>query len=218
MINSFLFRATCYHAAYQEKRMKRLFPLIALALLLIAPVFARATEDEALINEDDTWNMYTRLGLSFSEVGQDDAFWGNLEVGGILNNQLALGLRFNTLGQETDPGFNGYNNPDKFDLWYGGLAVEYTAWANKIFHASLAFFIGGGQLRLEPTPSGNDEDEQIFVMEPSLNIMINVTPRSELGLGLGYRDTDTYDSDINGLDDGSLSGLVGTLFLRLTND
>jgi hypothetical protein len=101
---------------------------------------------------------------------------------------------------------------------FAGLALEYTAWANHLIHTSLGFFIGGGQMRLNRTSDGDDLDVDLFVMEPSLNVMVNLTPHSEVGLGLAYRHADTYDSSLPNLSGGSLSGLVGALFLRLTSE
>lgn len=194
--------------------MKRLLPLLVLTLLA-ATASAYMPEEETLLDETDTWNMYSKFGTSFSDIGNDSGFWGNVEVGSILNNKLALGLRASSLLQGVNPGFDGYSNPDKFDIFYGGLATEYTWWAEKLWHASFGFFVGGGQLRLNRTGSGDDDDVGMLVLEPALNVMVNLSPRSEIGLGLGYRYTDINDSSF---DDEDLSGLVGSLFLRLTNN
>jgi len=196
--------------------MKRLLSFLLLAALT-GTAAAFNSEESTFFDEEDTWNMYSRLGIPFSEVGSDDGFWGSVEVGGILNNWFAAGLRLTSLMQEVEPGFNGYDNPQAFDIMYYGAAFEFTPWARNLVHPSIGFFIGGGQMRLDRTSNGNDEDVDLFVMEPSFNLMVNLTPRSELGLGIGYRHSDTYGSNIIGVDDGSLSGAVGTLFLRLTN-
>lgn len=199
--------------------MKRFLVLLTLAAMTLPALAERdAADKRTLFNEDDSWQMYTKLSLSFSEVGRDDGFWGNLEAGGLLNKQFSVGARITALGQEVDPGFNGYDNPNKYDIMFAGMALEYTAWANHLVHTSLGFFIGGGQMRLNRTSDGDDLDVDLFVLEPSFNVMVNVTPYSEFGLGLAYRHADTYDSSLANLDDGSLSGLVGSLFLRLTSE
>ena len=193
--------------------MKRLLPLLVLAVLA-STASAYMAEEETLLDEDDTWNMYTKIGPSLSDIGNDNGFWGTLEVGSILNNKLALGLRASALLQGVNAGFDGYSDPDKFDIFYGGLNADYTWHAEKMWHSSLAFFVGGGQLRLNRTGNGED-DVGMFVVEPTVNFMVNLSPRSEIGLGLGYRYTDINDA---ALDDADRSGLVGSLFLRLTNN
>ena len=207
--------ACCYTANnLREYIMKRLLPLLLLGLLA-STASAYMPDEETVLDEEDNWNLYTKLGPSYSDIGNDSGFWGTLEVGTILNNKLALGLRASSLLQGVNPGFDGYSNPDKFDIFYGGLNTEYTWRAEKLWHASLAFFVGAGQLRLNRASNSDDDDVGLFVVEPAVNVMVNLSPRSEIGLGLGYRYTDINDP---AFDDEDLSGLVGSLFLRLTNN
>lgn len=177
------------------------------------PVWAN---DEALFGENDTWNLYTRLDLKYSDLGQDSGFIGGVQVGGILNEQLAVGLGGYALLNEVDVGPNDYNNPEAFDLAYGGLALEYRLLAHKLVHASLGALIGGGQIRLDRTVGGADQRIDLFIIEPQLNLILNITPRSEFGIGLGYRHADPYNSNAEGLEQGDLSGLTTTLFIRWT--
>lgn len=191
--------------------MKRILSMIALAMMASVPPLY-ANDKETLFDEEDTWNLYTKLGLSYAEIGQDEALWGTVEVGGILNSRLALGLRVTALGEDVDAEFDRYNEVDMFDMVYGGLALEYIGWANNLVHVSGGLFVGGGQLRMNRSSDGDDKDIGLFVVEPGVNVMVNVTPRSELGLGVGYR----YADAGSGVGDDDLSGVVGTLFLRLT--
>lgn len=193
--------------------MKRILSMLALAMMATAPLLY-AEDKEALFDEEDTWNLYTKLGLSYSEVSTDEALWGSVEVGGILNNKLALGIRVAALGEDVSADFEGYNSVDMFDIVYGGLALEYIGWANRLVHVSGGIFVGGGQLRMNRTSDGDDKDIGLFVLEPGLHAMVNVTPRSELGVGVGYR----YADAGSGVGDDDLSGVVGTLFLRLTSN
>mgnify|MGYP000977560701 CR=1 FL=1 len=193
--------------------MKRMLSMIALALMSSAPLLY-ANDKETLFDEEDTWNLYTKLGLSYAEIGADEALWGTVEVGGILNNRLALGLRVTAWGEDVDADFDRNNKVDMFDVVYGGLALEYIGWANKLVHISGGLFVGGGQLRMNRSSDGDDKDIGLFVLEPSLQAMVNETPRSELGVGVGYR----YADAGSGVGDDELSGVVGTLFLRLTSN
>ena len=191
--------------------MKRLLPLLVLALLAYAAP-ARAV-DKSLITEDDTWNLYTKLAPSLTELGSDTAIWGSVEVGGILNGALAIGLRGTTLLDEVSPGFDGYDSVDQFDATLIGLNVEYTLFSEALVHGSAGLMVGGGTLKL----GGNSNtDVDLIVVEPAVNFMLNVTQTSELGLGLGYRYMDPDGGSASGLDEGDFSGFSLTLFLRLT--
>ena len=191
--------------------MKRLLPLLVLALLACtAP--ARAV-DKSLITEDDTWNLYTKLAPSLTELGSDTAIWGSVEVGGILNGTLAIGLRGTTLLDDVSPGFDGYESVDQFDATLIGLNVEYTLFSEALVHGSVGLMVGGGSITL----GGNSNtDVDLIVVEPAVNFMLNVTQTSELGLGLGYRYMDPDGGSSSGLDEGDFSGVSLTLFLRLT--
>lgn len=192
--------------------MRRLL-IALLGCSLALPAFAA---DEALFGEGDTWNLFTRLDLKYSDLGGDSGVMGGVQVGGILNDKLSIGLGGYALLTEVDVAPNGYDNPEDFDIVYGGLTMEYTVFSHKLVHASLGTLIGGGQIRLDRTKGGEDEKIELFVIEPQFNLLLNISQTSELGIGIGYRHADPYDSDIEGVESGDLSGLVGTLFVRLT--
>lgn len=179
-------------------------------------VLSAHAADHALFGEEDTWNLYTRLDVKYSDFGGDSGFIGGIQVGGILNEKLSVGLGGYALLDEVDVAPNGYNNPEAFDIAYGGLALDYTFYSDKLVHASLGGLIGGGQIRLDRTSDGKDKKMELFVIEPQINLLVNITQRSEFGIGIGYRHADPRNSDIDGLEKGDLSGVVGTLFLRLT--
>lgn len=193
--------------------MKRLLVLLACAALC-APL-ARAA-DESVFDENDQWNLFTKLELTYNELGGEDAFLAGVQVGGILNDAFSAGLAVRALVTEIEPDYNGYDNPEEFDFGYGGLALEYTFLARKIVHASVSGLVGGGWLRLDRSSDGEDKDVQLFVLEPAVNAMVNLTPRTELGLGVSYRHADSYGNKPERLDDSDLSGPAVTLFLRFT--
>lgn len=192
--------------------MKRLVILMT----CLATALPALADDETLFGEDDTWNIYSTFEAKFSELGQDDGFLGGIRVGGILNEGFSIGLGYYALLQEVDVGGNQYENLQEFDLWYGGAVLEYTFFARKLVHASVSGLVGGGEIRLDRLNSGDDKDISLFVLEPTLNLLLNITQRSELGLGIGYRHADAYGSESEGLESGDLSSAVGTIYLRLT--
>lgn len=192
--------------------MKRLIAILTLSALTL-PCLA---EDETLFGENDTWNLYSTFEAKFTELGQDDGFLGGIRVGGILNEGFSIGLGYFALLQEVDVGGSEFENLQEFDLWYGGAVLEYTLFARKLVHASVSGLVGGGEIRLDRLGSGDDKDISLFVLEPTFNLLLNITQRSELGLGIGYRHADAYGSESEGLESGDLSSAVGTVYLRLT--
>lgn len=187
--------------------LRRFILVPLLALSCSSPALAA---DEALITEDDVWNLFTSVDLKAAELGDDTGYFGGLEVGGILNERLALGLAGYTLIDQAEirKGFTA----DVTDLWYAGGLAEYTFSPASIVHPSLQLFAGIGRARNEGSRS---QDAQFQILEPAISFMVNLTPSAEIGLSLGYRFTNIRDSDFD-IDESDLDGVSGTLFLRLT--
>lgn len=192
--------------------MKRLV-LFLISATLATHAFAQKGRDHALITDEDQWNLYTKLSPSLCDIGDDTGIWGSLEIGGILNEGLAIGVRATTLLDEAEPGLGSSATVDKFDATYGGVNIEYTFFSSEVFHGSLGCFGGMGQVKFG---GRNDGKVDVAVIEPAVNIMLNVTQTSEVGLGLGYRYMDPSGSGSSGLDYGDFSGLDFSIFLRLT--
>lgn len=192
--------------------MKRLLSLLV-ATGLASSVFAEINYDESLIKPDDQWNLYTKLAASWCELGSDDGLWGSVEVGGILNDGLALGVRGTALLDDVEPGFGNSSTIKGFDAKFYGVNAEYTFYSSSLTHLSLGLFAGVGEVEIS-NYSGSDVD--VAVVQPAFNVMINVTQTSELGLGLSYRYMDPDGGSSEGLDEGDFSGLDISLFLRLT--
>ncbi len=192
--------------------MKRLLSLLV-AFGLTTSVFAEVNYDEALITPDDQWNLYTKLATSWCELGSDDGLWGSLEVGGILNDGLAIGVRGTALLDDAEPGFGNASVVKSFDANFYGVNAEYTFFSSSLLHLSLGLFAGLGEVKTSGY-SGSDMD--VTVVQPAFNMMVNVTQTSELGLGLAYRYMDPDGDGSEDLDDGDFSGLELSLFLRLT--
>ncbi len=185
--------------------MKRLIPFIACAVLAATTCLG---QKESVFTEEDTWNLYTKPIVSLSELGDDDTTLAGLEIGGINNEKLAVGVRVSMLVDDAESSFEGYQDPESGDLIYGGLALEYTFWGDDLFHFSVGLLGGIGQLDLKRR-SGTGEEIDLYFAEPSLNTMINLTTDIEVGLGVAYRVAEA--EDFSGSD---LSGWLGSLFVR----
>ena len=56
-------------------------------------------------------------------------------------------------------------------------------------HFTLESFIGGGEINLHYNSNGDDllNDDQVFVVDPTLNAELNITNYMKITLGAGYR-------------------------------
>jgi hypothetical protein len=87
---------------------------------------------------------------------------------------------------------------DRFELNYNGFMIGYMPQAHKPLHPKFMLLTGGGRLKIP----GEDSD-QVFVLQPSAGLEINILRWFRLGLDGGYRfvtDTDLLevkDTDVS---------------------
>ncbi len=190
------------------------FPAVLLVLATMA--LPATAADRALIEEDDVWNLYTTLELKTGSLGDDAGNWAGVQVGGLLNDHLGIGVGGTLLVGDSDPGIDGYSTVSSGDAWYAGVLADYTFNPEGLWHVAFGVFGGAGEMDFTRT-SGNGLDELSFwLIEPALSLMINVTPTAELGLRAGYRFSDARNNDAGNAEGDELAGFVASILLRLT--
>ena len=108
---------------------------------------------------------------------------------------------------------NAVGDRGRLTMGYGGVELTYVHRPDDLVHLSLGALIGAGGLVWNPTgPSGGQNDDAFFVIEPELDVVLNVTTFFRVGLGASYRfarDVKLFD-----LRNGDLSGLAGVVTLK----
>ncbi len=96
---------------------------------------------------------------------------------------------------------------------YGGLWLGMKFDPSKLIHYSADLLIGAGELREDHSSSNrnynDDRKDSLFVVEPSINMNINLSKFTELELSLSYRLVN--GSDQTTLNNTDLSGASFTL-------
>lgn len=182
--------------------MKKLMALIFFAASL-QPALAQR---DALIDHTDRWNLNTKFDVGYTEFDQEETFLGGLSVGGLLNDRFGFGLR----GRMNMNDINGVHaGPiDTFDLWYGGIYLEYAHRLENLVYWSFDFTAATGEA------SNGFSDSSMLVFEPGLNVWVNITETLMLGLGGSYRIVE--DLGVNGSLDDDMTGFAGNIALRFT--
>jgi hypothetical protein len=196
-----------------EKNMNRcriLFLCIACLFMGTAPGFAQRN---ALIEHDDSWNLFSKFTLGVTEIDGDTALQGGLAVGGLLENRFGIGLAARTLLDSVETESPLLQDIENTDFWYGGLYSEYQFTPTSLVNMSLDMTIGAGRLEVNRT-AGGSEQANVFVVEPGVNMMVNVTETFHLGLGLHYRYV--HNVSVRDLEESDMSGVTGSIFLRFT--
>jgi len=103
------------------------------------------------------------------------------------------------------------------DLSCGAL-LEYIISSDKLIHFSIQTLIGAGGVRyqIKDYDEDNDEvnytDDAIFVMEPGINVFLNVNINFRIGAGLTYRYVNGVD--YKNLTNSDLSGVSAQILFK----
>lgn len=181
--------------------MKKWFFIVAL-LIVTLPALAQR---DALIDHTDRWNLNTKFDLGYTELDGDGGYIGGLSVGGLLNDAFGVGLRGRVLLDETQTSVGAI---DSMDFWYAGAYLEYVYHPENIYYWSIDLFAGAGELE------GLLFSSDMIVIEPGVQLWVNITETVMFGFGASYRIVD--DTDLSGLDSSDLSGAALNAFLRFT--
>lgn len=204
--------------------------IIALLLSTGAEIFAQSNtngETETLFGGD---NVHTG-GYGGVEVksGIVNGLWG-LFVGGkggaIYNKVISLGAAGYALTSNHNiNGFmvDGVQTPALLRTGYGGLYVEYINSSDKLIHITLNTLVGAGWAGITKpfnkiNKHNSDEDSWVyengvyFIVEPGVNIDMNITSFMRIGIGGSYRIVQGLDMPI--IRDADLSGLTTSITFK----
>jgi hypothetical protein len=183
--------------------MKKLW----LVLLLASATTAFGAKESLVGNENNApWRMALKPEYQFSKIGSEFAGLAGVQLGPQLNETLYFGFGFYGLANSVKGSATPTNDLSAFDLWYGGLTVDYTFFSDRLVHCSVNALIGGGRI----SPSIGDSST-VFVATPGVSVMINLTKQIEFGIGAGYRFVAGADQP----SDSDLSKPFASIFLRL---
>lgn len=153
--------------------------LYSIFCLLVLATATQAQKDETLIG---------KTGLQFSGL------WGGFNTGLVFDDENHsmnggfFGLEFS---KALTLGFGGVNTSEtttyngvaqKFDLEYGGLLIGYAYRSHKVVHPRVSFLMGSGNLKIKGEP-----DDNVFVVQPSAGVEVNLFKWFRMGLEGGYR-------------------------------
>ncbi len=179
--------------------------LTFLALLAFFATAAFAQRDETLIGKtglrfSGLWGG-SNIGMAGFD-GQNDGMFGGF-FGLEFSKSLLLG--FGGSGGTESTTYNG--NYRKYDIDYGGFLVGYSYRSHKLVHPRVSFLVGSGTLKVK-----NEPDDNIFVVQPSAGVEVNLFRWFRLGLEGGYRFVS--NTNLPKPNDGDASAAFAQLSLR----
>ncbi len=148
---------------------------------------------------------------SYTRIMDQDAMLVGVRGGWIINHRFSLGLAGHGLVTNVDnPAYDRYlvdngtalRGKSRFYMGYGGLLLEPVIAYRSPVHITLPVIIGAGgctygynsALAPDFDPYTYEDDAQaFFVVEPGIELELNIIPLVRIGLGASYR----YTSDID---------------------
>ena len=178
------------------------FVCLYLSLCLVSS-FINAQESEDYIEFNDRKNtvhgVYLGLGFHFGEIDNIDTYATSFKVAYVANQEFEIG--FVGVGFFSDVNLPGpsINNRDILGA-YGGLHLEPILFSKSKVNLSFPLLSGGGGIDLVEENFARDYDfengerwKAIFVIEPGINILYNISRYIQLEAGIKHR----FSSKVN---------------------
>ncbi len=183
--------------------MKNLW--ISLMLLFVLPALAKAQKTETIFDNSGAWISGIWLGPTYNYTQFNEDF--SYVRGGVYGLELAdiILVGWTTTRFKDWVMLDG--NPLNFKMKYTNFFFSLTPASRKAIHPILSFQTGPGRIQIE-----GQDDERVFIMQPSGGFEINVFEWWRIALEGGYRFVN--ESNISGLTDDDLSSLYGQISLK----
>jgi hypothetical protein len=185
------------------------YVLKSIAALFLAALFAMpasAQQDEEVStlfgskNGSIDHGGWAALTFGYTQIEGKDTYLMGARGGWLINHRFTIGLSGNGFISDQDYFLKDYNyNPVNIAGGYGGLLLEANIMPFYPVHITIPVIIGAGGITYTNQKwwEGNDYDEPassidsdaFFVLEPGLEVEINLISFMRLALGGSYRYT-----------------------------
>jgi hypothetical protein len=171
--------------------MKSLIVVFCLCTFLASTLIAQ--EETLLDTEDVEHGGYGALVIKFTSVNDQFALLVGGRGGWIINHAFVIGFGGYGLVNDIPSHVIGPFGERFVDFGYGGLDLEYVFNSDRLIHLSLHALIGGGAVGFRGSSTGSwDPDSHhsfdgVVVVEPAMNLDLNIIHWFRLSAGASYR-------------------------------
>lgn len=198
--------------------MKTLFKLSIISLLLSFQIFAQ--EQTLVGNGEITNGGFGGPVIKYTQIKNEPAVLIGGRGGWIINHTFVIGGGGYGLANQIEAdNFIDFSKP-YINFGYGGLELEYIIQSDQIVHFSVYTLIGAGGVNYRDNMHSSWDNwdynsDEFFVLEPALNVEVNITSFFRINAGANYR----YISGVNydNLKNEDLAGFSGVLTLKFGN-
>ncbi len=170
---------------------KNLFSLLFCFLLCRGSLLAQ-NETKTLFGDNGLVNtknlgFFVAPSYGFTQMDGSNATLLNLRSGISFKDKFTIGGYFNISHNESKPQSETVPNA-YLEYWTVGGFAEYTVLSKKLIHLTFPLYVGYGKVKMynENGVSGLGK-ENLFQIEPSALLEVNLFNNTRLNLGAGYR-------------------------------
>jgi len=208
------------------RAVKRLF--ILLFIVFMAMPFTLSAQQETLLDGESGIESGFFCGpeFKFSTIGNDFAYLPGVRAALIIDHRVTLGLAGYWLESDLETTVSRTNYiPETYketpvsgatytiDMEYGGFVLGYIFLPEQPVFLAMNTLVGGGEVTSEDTLTRRAESDEFFIVEPSINVGMNVTPWFRVLVGASYRWVNGVRG-VTGVSNDDMSGLSGMILLK----
>lgn len=169
-------------------------------LFLCTAVLGFAQEDGDYVEFNDRNNVvhgvYLGLTLGYGEIDDQDTFRSGIKVAYVANQQFEVGFAANFLYSEQDHFNTMSGRKEDLIAAYGGLHLEPIFFSKSRVNLSFPVLLGAGAVGYIGDNFNNEDFEEelneddfdaVFVAEPGVNVLFNVSRYLQMEAGIKYR-------------------------------
>lgn len=195
--------------------MKTLIRLTLISFILCIQIFA---QEQTLVGNGKISNGgFGGPVIKYTQIKNEPAVLVGGRGGWIINHTFVIGGGGYGLANQIEAEYiNNYIQP-YINFGYGGFEMEYIIQSDQLLHFSVYTLIGAGGVNYRDNSNDFWEDwdyksDEFFVLEPALNVEVNITSFFRVNAGASYR----YISGVNydNLKNEDFSGFSGVLTLK----
>ncbi len=176
--------------------------LITVVLLLVLSNALFAQEEEVqpennfntLFGEQITYGGYGALSMGYSQIADYNAFTFGVQGAWVIGHGVAIGFAGRAFITETAIDIVSYDDWASIGGGYGGFFIEPIFFGKQPIHFTTPVIIGmgavsyGGRTEYEHYDyNENNEWDEFFIVEPGIEVELNITRFFRLAAGVSYR-------------------------------
>lgn len=187
-------------------------------LLVSIVAFSAFAQEETLINGPIENGGFGGPVLKVGSLNGETALLVGGRGGWIINHSFIVGGGGYGLVNDVHAKVLGPFGERYLNFGYGGLELEYVAHPHRLINCSVQSLIGAGALSWRDQSmhrdmfDSNSNSETFFIVEPGVNVTLNVTKYFRISGGVSYRFISGVQSEASSNPD--LSGPSGVLTFR----